>query len=49
MEINSYPTYSSINPFLAIAPILYPLKTTEKQGFLVFSGSTKWKRWPEMG
>ena len=28
------------NPFLANAPILYPL---------VFSGGIKWEHWPEMG
>ena len=34
--------------FLAI-PILYPLLSTRKPGFLVFSVGIKWERWPELG
>ena len=29
-------------------PILYPLKTPENFGFLVFLGCIKWEIWPEM-
>ena len=29
-------------PFLVSIPILYPLKITENQSFLVFSGDIKW-------
>ena len=38
-----------INPFLTNVPILYPLKTAENFGFLVFSVGIKWEHWPEMG
>ena len=38
----------TINPFLANAPILYPQKTREIFGFLVFSGGIKWEFLPEM-
>ena len=38
-----------LNPLLANVPILYPLKTPENLGFLVFSGGEKWEHWPEMG
>ena len=41
--------FFAFNPFLANVPILYPLKTSENQGFLVFSGGIKWEHWPEMG
>ena len=37
-----------INQFLVNAPILYPLKTPEIFGFLVFSGGIKWELLPEM-
>ena len=31
-------------PFLVSIPILYPLKITENQSFLAFSGDIKWKK-----
>ena len=36
-------------PFLVYVPILYPLKTSENQRLLVFSGGIKWDHWSEMG
>ena len=38
-----------VNPFLANAPILYPVKTLENLVFLVFSGGIKGEHLPEMG
>ena len=38
----------SINPFITNVPILYPLKTPENLGFLLFSGGIRWKHGPEM-
>ena len=35
------------NPFLTNDPILYPLKTLEVFGFLMFSGGIKWEHRPE--
>ena len=38
-----------MNPFLANALILYPLKTLENQRFSgVFRGGIKWKHWSEI-
>ena len=34
----------TLNPFLAIIPILYPLKNPKN---FCFSGGMKWEHWPE--
>ena len=39
----------SINPFRGNVPYIYPLKTSENQRFLIFSGGMKSEHWPEMG
>ena len=39
----------AINPFQANVPFLYPLKTSEKEGFLMFSEIVESEHWPEMG
>ena len=41
IEINGIIDTNLINPFLANVPILYTLKTTENQKFVVFSGVVK--------
>ena len=37
------------NPFVPNAPFLYPLKTENPYGFLMFSGGTERVHWERMG
>ena len=41
--------YQQCNPFQDNALFLYPLKTSENRGFLMFSGGKKIENWPEIG
>ena len=42
-------TYDFINPFGATGLFLYPLKTSENQRFLMFSGGIERYQWHQMG
>ena len=42
-------TPQHINPFHASGLFLYPQKTSESWGFLMFSGGTEKDQWHEMG
>ena len=38
-----------VNPFHATGPFLYPLKTSENSGFLMFSGVIEIDQWHKIG
>ena len=44
-----YLIITKINPFQTNVPFLYPLKMSENQRFLTFSGGIKREHWPEIG
>ena len=50
MYLSLMSNYLTLNPFVPNAPLLYPLRTSEKPyGFLVFSGGRKKVHWEQMG
>ena len=38
-----------VNSFEVNVPFLYPLKTSENQGFPTFPGGIEREHWPQMG